>query len=162
MPPPREHFASGRMYFSCEGGEPSMRNLVERIGFRTLLFASDFPHESNMDRAMREIVFAAKTDLAATLVRKGEFTQPAPKLTVYGQDVDADGLAVARQIRSMSSSTKSRSLLRMPSSGFSRLEFAKVAKPCTIAHARMTSAGSGSDLPDAKPCSCPTSSSNCR
>ncbi|MES2033112.1 MAG: LPS export ABC transporter permease LptF [Pseudomonadota bacterium] len=43
-------------------------------------------------RAMREIVFAAKTDLAATLVRKGEFTQPAPKLTVYGQDVDADGL----------------------------------------------------------------------
>jgi len=43
-------------------------------------------------RAMREIVFAAKTDLAATLVRKGEFTQPAPRLTVYGQDVDPDGL----------------------------------------------------------------------
>lgn len=43
-------------------------------------------------RAMREIVFAAKTDLAATLVRKGEFTQPAPRLTVYGQEVDPDGL----------------------------------------------------------------------
>ncbi|ATQ43242.1 LPS export ABC transporter permease LptF [Caulobacter mirabilis] len=42
-------------------------------------------------RAMREIVFAAKTDLAATLVRKGEFTQPASNLTVYGQDVAPDG-----------------------------------------------------------------------
>lgn len=42
-------------------------------------------------RAMREIVFAAKTDLAATLVRKGEFTQPASNLTVYGQDVEPDG-----------------------------------------------------------------------
>ncbi len=53
--PPREHFASGRMYFSCEGGEPSMKNLIDRIGFRNLLFASDFPHESNMERAMHEI-----------------------------------------------------------------------------------------------------------
>jgi predicted TIM-barrel fold metal-dependent hydrolase len=52
---PREHFASGRMYFSCEGGEPSMKNLIDRIGFRNLLFASDFPHESNMERAMHEI-----------------------------------------------------------------------------------------------------------
>ncbi len=53
--PPREHFASGRMYFSCEGGEPSMKNLIDRIGYRNLLFASDFPHESNMERAMHEI-----------------------------------------------------------------------------------------------------------
>jgi len=43
-------------------------------------------------RAMRAIVFAAKTDLAATLVREGEFTEPAPRLTVYGQTVDRDGL----------------------------------------------------------------------
>jgi lipopolysaccharide export system permease protein len=42
-------------------------------------------------RAMREIFYAAKTDLAATLVREGEFTEPAPRLTVYGQTVDSDG-----------------------------------------------------------------------
>lgn len=42
-------------------------------------------------RAMREIVTAAKTDLAATLVREGEFTEPAPRLTVYGQTVEPDG-----------------------------------------------------------------------
>lgn len=43
-------------------------------------------------RAMRAIVFAAKTDLASTLVREGEFSEPAPRLTVYGQSVDHDGL----------------------------------------------------------------------
>ncbi|MFZ5671078.1 MAG: LPS export ABC transporter permease LptF [Pseudomonadota bacterium] len=42
-------------------------------------------------RAMREIYYAAKTDLAATLVREGEFTEPAPRLTVYGQTVESDG-----------------------------------------------------------------------
>lgn len=46
----------------CDGCEPSMRNLVERIGYRTLLFASDFPHESNMERAMREIEELAERD----------------------------------------------------------------------------------------------------
>ncbi len=52
---PSEIFASGRLYFSCEGGEPSLRNLVDRIGHKTLLFASDFPHESNLERAMHEM-----------------------------------------------------------------------------------------------------------
>lgn len=45
-------------------------------------------------RAMREIFYAAKTDLAATLVREGEFTEPAPRLTVYGQTVESDGKIV--------------------------------------------------------------------
>jgi len=52
---PSEIFRSGRIYFSCEGGEPSMRNLVDRIGHKGLLFASDFPHESNVEKAMREV-----------------------------------------------------------------------------------------------------------
>jgi hypothetical protein len=52
---PSEHFASGRMYFSCEGGEPSLKNLVDRIGYKTLLFASDYPHEANLEHAMHEI-----------------------------------------------------------------------------------------------------------
>jgi lipopolysaccharide export system permease protein len=42
-------------------------------------------------RAMRDIFYAAKSDLAATLVREGEFTEPAPGLTVYGQTVESDG-----------------------------------------------------------------------
>jgi len=52
---PSEIFASGRLYFSCEGGEPSLKNLVDRIGFKSLLFASDFPHESNVEHAIHDI-----------------------------------------------------------------------------------------------------------
>jgi lipopolysaccharide export system permease protein len=43
-------------------------------------------------RAMREVLFDVRTDLAATLVREGEFTAPAPGLTVYAQTIDNGGL----------------------------------------------------------------------
>src|SRR5690349_1139349 len=42
-------------------------------------------------RAMRNEMFEVKADLAATLVREGEFTEPAPGLTVYAQNVDNSG-----------------------------------------------------------------------
>jgi lipopolysaccharide export system permease protein len=42
-------------------------------------------------RAMRQELFQVRTDLAATLVREGEFTTPSPGLTVYAQNVDAKG-----------------------------------------------------------------------
>jgi lipopolysaccharide export system permease protein len=42
-------------------------------------------------RALRQELFAVRTDLASTLVREGEFTEPAPGLTVYAQSVDAGG-----------------------------------------------------------------------
>ena len=52
---PSEYIGSGQLYFSCEGGEQSLVNAVERIGHQTLLFASDFPHETNIQRAKHEI-----------------------------------------------------------------------------------------------------------
>src|SRR5579859_676660 len=42
-------------------------------------------------RALRQVLFDVKTDLAATLVREGEFTQPVPGLTVYAQTIDNKG-----------------------------------------------------------------------
>jgi len=42
-------------------------------------------------RALRQELFAVRTDLASTLVREGEFSEPAPGLTVYAQSVDAQG-----------------------------------------------------------------------
>ena len=42
-------------------------------------------------RLMREELFKVRTDLAAVLVREGEFNQPAPGLTVYAQRVDQGG-----------------------------------------------------------------------
>ena len=42
-------------------------------------------------RTLRQELFEVRTDLAATLVREGEFTEPAPGLTVYAQNVDSAG-----------------------------------------------------------------------
>jgi lipopolysaccharide export system permease protein len=42
-------------------------------------------------REMRQTLYAVRTDLAATLVREGEFQEPAPGLTVYAQSVDTQG-----------------------------------------------------------------------
>ena len=59
---PSEVFASGRLYFSCEGGEPSMKDLIARIGSRSIMFASDYPHESNVERAMHEVAELLERD----------------------------------------------------------------------------------------------------
>src|SRR5688572_19738543 len=42
-------------------------------------------------RQLRQELFAVRTDLASTLVREGEFTEPAPGVTVYTQTVDGQG-----------------------------------------------------------------------
>ena len=43
------------------------------------------------ERAIRNELFRVRTDLAASLVRVGEFTEPAPGLTVYAQGSDTGG-----------------------------------------------------------------------
>ncbi|PXA92641.1 LPS export ABC transporter permease LptF [Caulobacter sp. D4A] len=43
-------------------------------------------------RLIRETAYDMKTDLASTLVRPGEFTEPGPGLTVYAQSIDRDNL----------------------------------------------------------------------
>ena len=42
-------------------------------------------------RALRDTLDTVRTDLAATMIRPGAFTHPAPGLTVYAQAVDDDG-----------------------------------------------------------------------
>ena len=42
-------------------------------------------------REMRAVLFDIRTDVAATLVREGEFTEPVPGLTVYAQSIDSKG-----------------------------------------------------------------------
>ncbi len=70
---PSEVFASGRLYFSCEGGEPSLRNLVDRIGHKGLLFASDYPHESNIEHAMRDVEEMLERDDISEEAKQGIF-----------------------------------------------------------------------------------------
>ncbi len=66
-------FASGRLYFSCEGGEPSLRNLVDRMGHKTLLFASDFPHETNIERARPRCAICSSATISAMRRSKRSF-----------------------------------------------------------------------------------------
>jgi lipopolysaccharide export system permease protein len=42
-------------------------------------------------RTLRQVMNDVKTDVAAALVREGEFTAPAPGLTVYAQSIDKKG-----------------------------------------------------------------------
>jgi lipopolysaccharide export system permease protein len=43
-------------------------------------------------RAMREVLFDIRSDLAASLLREGEFTEPAAGVTVYAQTIENGGL----------------------------------------------------------------------
>jgi lipopolysaccharide export system permease protein len=67
---------------------PAMR-LGATIAFIALL--SNLFLQPTAARAMRDELFQVRTDLAATLVREGEFTEPAPGLTVYAQSIDPKG-----------------------------------------------------------------------
>ncbi|MFM8819415.1 MAG: LPS export ABC transporter permease LptF [Phenylobacterium sp.] len=42
-------------------------------------------------RALRDVLFEVRTNLVSALIREGEFTEPAPGLTVYAQSVDRNG-----------------------------------------------------------------------
>lgn len=68
---------------------PGMRLavMVTLLGLMVNLWVQPFSY-----RTMRQVLFEARTDLAATLVREGEFTEPVSGLTIYGQTVERDGL----------------------------------------------------------------------
>lgn len=67
---------------------PAMR-LAATVAFLALLMNLFIQPLSY--KAMRQEMFNVKADLAATLVREGEFTEPTPGLTVYAQSVDGRG-----------------------------------------------------------------------
>lgn len=70
---PSDVFKLGRIYFTCEGGERSLSGLVDRIGAKTLMFASDFPHESNIERAMSEMEEMMERDDVSDEAKRGIF-----------------------------------------------------------------------------------------
>jgi lipopolysaccharide export system permease protein len=60
-------------------------------------------------RALRDTLENVRTDLLATMVRPGQFTHPAPGVTVYAQSLDEDGtihnLFIDRRLESGRDST---------------------------------------------------------
>lgn len=53
--PPSAYVTSGQLYFTCEADEASASYALQRLGDRVFMFASDFPHETNLERAKREV-----------------------------------------------------------------------------------------------------------
>ncbi len=52
---PEAYFREGRLFVGCEGNEQALSYVIERIGYESVVFASDFPHEITMDNCMEEI-----------------------------------------------------------------------------------------------------------
>jgi uncharacterized protein len=52
---PSEYITSGNIYFSAEGDEEGIGYAIKRLGPDVVLYASDFPHETNAERAIHEI-----------------------------------------------------------------------------------------------------------
>jgi predicted TIM-barrel fold metal-dependent hydrolase len=51
----KEHIQAGRIFVGCEGEEPDMPYLVERVGVEPFFFSSDYPHEVNAAMCQHEI-----------------------------------------------------------------------------------------------------------
>ncbi len=52
---PEEYFRDARLFVGCEGNEKALSYAIQRIGYQSVVFASDFPHEITMDNCMEEI-----------------------------------------------------------------------------------------------------------
>jgi uncharacterized protein len=53
--PPSEYLKGGNVYFSPEPSEAGLPQAAAFLGESTLLYASDFPHEVNLERCRREL-----------------------------------------------------------------------------------------------------------
>lgn len=70
---------------------PAMR--LAAVAALATLAVNLFVHPA-ASQTMRDMLFEVKTDLAATLIREGEFTRPSDNLTVYAQSSEASGRLV--------------------------------------------------------------------
>lgn len=52
---PSEHIKSGRIFFTVEPGESDLPYVIEKVGAGCLMFASDFPHENNLEKVRDDI-----------------------------------------------------------------------------------------------------------
>lgn len=67
---PSELIASGRIFFSVEGGEESLKYAIERISDDVFVYASDYPHESIHAVAHEIDEMIERPDLAESSKRK--------------------------------------------------------------------------------------------
>lgn len=71
---PSEYLTSGNIYFHCEADESTLPYVIRRLGEDALLFASDYPHELELDEAMEELW--ERTDIPESVKRKILYENP--------------------------------------------------------------------------------------
>ena len=60
--PPSEHLRSGRVYFTAEGNERLLPTMLELLDNKCVMYASDFPHENNLDSVKHDIAEVDEDD----------------------------------------------------------------------------------------------------
>jgi predicted TIM-barrel fold metal-dependent hydrolase len=66
--PPSTYVKGGNVFFSPDPSEAALAAVAAEIGEGTLLFASDFPHEVNVERCRHELTeLAERSDLSPSL-----------------------------------------------------------------------------------------------
>jgi predicted TIM-barrel fold metal-dependent hydrolase len=53
--PVHDYLSGGKILVGCEGNDPSLPYLVERIGAEPFAYSSDYPHEEDLVAAQNEI-----------------------------------------------------------------------------------------------------------
>jgi uncharacterized protein len=51
--PPSDYLKTGRIFFGCEGNEPSLSRLVKEVGEDLFIYSSDFPHADRTEGTAR-------------------------------------------------------------------------------------------------------------
>jgi hypothetical protein len=91
---PSTYVAAGNVYFGPDPGEAALGQAAESLGSGSLLFASDFPHEVNLERCRRELAELRSRDDLTHDVKRGLLAENARRF--YRLDPSA---GVARRRR---------------------------------------------------------------
>lgn len=66
--PPSDYLRSDRIFFGCEGNEPSLSRLVKEVGEDLFIYSSDFPHADRTEGTARYL--KNRDDLSENVRRK--------------------------------------------------------------------------------------------
>lgn len=72
---PSEYLRGGKIYFHCEADESTLPYVIERVGEDVLLFASDYPHELELDESIEEL--SERRDISESAKRKILYDNPS-------------------------------------------------------------------------------------
>lgn len=61
--PPSDYLQSGRVFFGCEGNEPSLNRVLGEVGEELFMYSSDYPHADRTEGTAR--LLSDRTDISA-------------------------------------------------------------------------------------------------